>query len=121
MIAKYLLVWFVLVAVAIINGIIRNEVYKDSLGDLRAHQLSTLTGIILFGLVIIFSIIANILVYYSVKGEKVSNLEPAKVLDPLFVIILAIVFSFFFSGIRKPFWLSRIVVQLKLQPKHIVI
>jgi hypothetical protein len=52
MIAKYILVWFVLVIVAIINGTIRNEVYKDFLGDLRAHQLSTLTGIILFGLVI---------------------------------------------------------------------
>ncbi|KPL14434.1 MAG: hypothetical protein AMS26_10730 [Bacteroides sp. SM23_62] len=52
MIAKYILVWFVLVIVAIINGIIRNEVYKDSLGDLHAHQLSTLTAIALFGLVI---------------------------------------------------------------------
>ena len=47
MTAKYILVWFVLVIVAIINGAIRNEVYKDALGDLRAHQLSTLTGIIL--------------------------------------------------------------------------
>ena len=52
MIAKYILVWFVLVVVAIINGTIRNEVYKGSLGDLHAHQLSTLTGVILFGLVI---------------------------------------------------------------------
>jgi len=52
MITKYILVWFVLAIVANINGIIRNEVYKDALGDLRAHQLSTLTLIILFGLVI---------------------------------------------------------------------
>jgi drug/metabolite transporter (DMT)-like permease len=52
-------------------------------------------NIIIFASVIIFSIIANILVYYSVKGEKVSNLEPAKVLEPLFVILLAILLSFF--------------------------
>jgi hypothetical protein len=52
MIAKYILVWFVLAIVANINGIIRNEVYRDALGDLRAHQLSTLILIILFGLVI---------------------------------------------------------------------
>ena len=52
MIARYVSVWFVLVIVAIINGTIRNVVYKDCLGDLRAHQLSTLTGVILFGLVI---------------------------------------------------------------------
>ena len=52
MIAKYIFVWFVLAIVANINGIIRNEVYKDALGDLCAHQLSTLILIILFGLVI---------------------------------------------------------------------
>lgn len=52
MTAKYILVWFVLAIVANINGIIRNEVYVDALGDLRAHQLSTLTLIVLFGLVI---------------------------------------------------------------------
>jgi len=58
-------------------------------------------NIIIFGLVIVFSVIANVLVYYSVKGEKVSNLEPAKVLEPLFVILLAIIFSFFFPGFEK--------------------
>lgn len=52
MIAKYMLGWLGLVIVAIINGTIRNLVYKNYLGDLRAHQLSTLIGIILFGLVI---------------------------------------------------------------------
>ena len=52
MITKYILVWFVLAIVANINGIIRNEVYQDVLGDLRAHQLSTLILITLFGLVI---------------------------------------------------------------------
>jgi len=48
----------------------------------------------IFALVIIFSLIANRFTYYSMKWEKVSNLEPAKVLEPLFTIILAIIFSF---------------------------
>ncbi|MBN1348693.1 hypothetical protein JXJ21_04725 [candidate division KSB1 bacterium] len=52
MFVKYILGWLVLVIIAIINGLIRNEFYKEALGDLRAHQVSTLTGIILFGLVI---------------------------------------------------------------------
>lgn len=52
MIAKFLIVWLILGFVAVINGIIRNKVYENLLGELRAHQLSTLTGIILFGVVI---------------------------------------------------------------------
>lgn len=52
MLLRYTLAWFVLMIAAIINGALREAVYKNSLGDLRAHQLSTLTGIILFGVVI---------------------------------------------------------------------
>jgi len=52
-------------------------------------------NIVIFFLVIFFSIIANLLVFYSLKWEKVGNLEPARILEPLFVILLAIIFSFF--------------------------
>jgi len=52
MILKYILVWFVLAIVANINGIFRNAVYGNYVGELRAHQISTVIGIILFGLVI---------------------------------------------------------------------
>ena len=52
-------------------------------------------NIVIFFLVIFFSMIANLLVFYSLKWEKVGNLEPARVLEPLFVILLAIIFSFF--------------------------
>jgi len=38
--------------IAIINGAIRDFTYKNRLGDLRAHQLSTLTGSILMGIYI---------------------------------------------------------------------
>ncbi len=52
MILRYILGWFVLLIAAIINGAIRDKVYKESLGELTAHQVSTLTGILLFGVVI---------------------------------------------------------------------
>jgi hypothetical protein len=52
MIWRYTVGWFVLLVAAIINGALREAVYKQSLGDLRAHQLSTLIGIILFGIII---------------------------------------------------------------------
>lgn len=51
-------------------------------------------NIFIFGLVILASIAANSFTFYSMKWEEVTNLEPAKILEPLFVIILAIFFSF---------------------------
>lgn len=58
-------------------------------------------NIVIFFLVIFFSIIANLLVFYSLKWEKVGNLEPARILEPLFVILLAIVFSFFAENLYE--------------------
>jgi len=60
-------------------------------------QAFELWNIFIFSLVIIFSLIANLFTYYSMKGEKVNNLEPAKILEPLFIILLAIVFSYLVS------------------------
>jgi len=57
----------------------------------------SLANISLLVLVIIFSLIANILIFYSIKGDKISSLEPARMLEPLFVILLALAFSFEFS------------------------
>jgi uncharacterized membrane protein YkgB len=50
--AKYILAWFGLMVIAVINGVVREATYKKALGDLAAHQLSTLIGIILFGVYI---------------------------------------------------------------------
>ncbi|HUS50845.1 MAG TPA: DMT family transporter [Candidatus Paceibacterota bacterium] len=58
-------------------------------------QALELKNILIFVVVIISSIIANLFVFYSLKWEKVSNIEPARILEPLFVILLAILFSFF--------------------------
>jgi hypothetical protein len=52
MILRYTLAWLILVVAAILNGALREAVYKNSLVDLRAHQVSTLVGIILFGVII---------------------------------------------------------------------
>ncbi len=55
-------------------------------------------NVLIFALVIFFSILANLFTYFSLKGEKVSNLEPAKLLEPLFIVIIAIIFSFIFAN-----------------------
>ena len=61
-----------------------------------AHALD-LKNIIIFLIVCIFSIIANLCLYYSMKWEKVTHIEPAKLTESLFVIILAVIFSFIFG------------------------
>jgi len=52
MLKKYFLAWFPMVFIAIINGAMREGAYKTLLGELAAHQLSTLTGIIFTGIYI---------------------------------------------------------------------
>jgi hypothetical protein len=51
------LFWFGLLILAIINGTIRDYTYLKSLGEYRAHQLSTITLLILMSIycLIIFS------------------------------------------------------------------
>lgn len=50
MITKYMLAWLALPLIGIINGSIRQFGYRDLLGDLAAHQMSTATALLLFGL-----------------------------------------------------------------------
>ena len=52
MILKYVAAWLLMPIIGIINGVIRQYGYSSALGELRAHQVSTLTGMVLFGLYI---------------------------------------------------------------------
>lgn len=52
MILKYTLSWFALLVAAVTNGIIRQSFFLEKMGDLHAHQLSTVTGILLFAVII---------------------------------------------------------------------
>ena len=53
---KYLLSWLPMVLIAVINGTARDLWYKKYVGELRAHQISTITLIVLFGFYIHFII-----------------------------------------------------------------
>ena len=46
---KYVLAWIPMVFIAIINGAIREGWYGKHLSELQAHQISTVTGVLLFG------------------------------------------------------------------------
>jgi hypothetical protein len=49
---KYLIAWLVMLLVSIANGAARDLIYARQMGELAAHQLSTLIGVLLLGLVI---------------------------------------------------------------------
>ncbi len=55
-------------------------------------------NLFIFFLVVVLSIIANLFVFYSMKWAKLSRIEPARMVEPLFIILLAIIFSFFIDG-----------------------
>lgn len=50
MMTRYILFWFILMIIGILNGILREMTYGPFLSDLTAHQLSTVTGILFTGL-----------------------------------------------------------------------
>ena len=49
MVTRYLFFWLILAVVAIANGTLRQFTYGRHMPELAAHQLSTLTGILLTG------------------------------------------------------------------------
>jgi len=56
-----------------------------------------LKNILIFLGVVVGSVIANVFIYYALKWEKITNIEPARLLEPLFTILLAILFSYLFG------------------------
>jgi hypothetical protein len=46
---KYILAWVPMVLIAVGNGALREGWYGKYLGELRAHQVSTATGVVLLG------------------------------------------------------------------------
>lgn len=48
MLLKYTAAWFGMMVLAILNGAIRELLYKPYVGDLSAHQISTITLLVFF-------------------------------------------------------------------------
>ncbi|MCX6850932.1 MAG: hypothetical protein NTY98_18630 [Verrucomicrobia bacterium] len=53
---RYILLWFVMLIIAIGNGVLRETTFGKRMTELRAHQLSTLIGAVLMGVFIRFVI-----------------------------------------------------------------
>lgn len=51
---RYLLTWLVMLVVAFVNGALRDFTYGKHLPELRANQLSCVSGMVLLGVVMFF-------------------------------------------------------------------
>lgn len=49
---RYILLWFPMIVLAVLNGTLRDLGYRPYLGELAAHQVSTLTLLVLLGVYI---------------------------------------------------------------------
>jgi len=82
----HILWWFAFPFIAIFNATLRELIYKKPLGDLAAHQISTLTGIIIFAIVF----------YFIFKKWKI-ELPKHAVFVGLIWLVLTILFEFGFG------------------------
>jgi hypothetical protein len=54
MIFTYILAWFGLMVIGILNGVLRVGSYGKLMPEIRAHQVSCFTGILFFGIAVYF-------------------------------------------------------------------
>ena len=86
-IIRAILTWFLFIPVAISNGITREKLYKPIVGDLPAHQIST----------VIASVAFIVLTYYML-GRKLMNLNNLQLfLIGLMWVVMTIAFEFGFG------------------------
>jgi len=86
-----MLAWLGMVPIAIVNGIVREKFYGQSMSEISAHQLSTLTAIILFGIYI-----------YTITGLfQIQSAKQALMIGGIWLtmtIIFEFVFGHFIAG-----------------------
>jgi hypothetical protein len=82
---RYLIAWFVLLLVAVINGALRDFTYGRHVPELLANQLSCLSGIILFG----------VMFYQFVRHWPPATARQAIYIG-LFWMVLTVAFEFLF-------------------------
>jgi hypothetical protein len=80
---KYVIGWFPLVLIAIANGTLRQIAFQQALGELHAHQLSTVIGIVLFG----------VYIYWYIRRSKLQSMSEGVQIGILWM-LLTIAFEF---------------------------
>lgn len=83
---KFIVAWLPGIPIAILNALLRNSLYKQFLNELHAHQLSTVSFIVFFG----------IYVWFTLKWLRLASSQDAVLLG-LIWLVLTIAFEFLFG------------------------
>ncbi|GAA4334652.1 hypothetical protein [Flaviaesturariibacter amylovorans] len=89
----YLLLWFPMLLIAIVNGTLRDLGYKKWLGELPAHQFSTLT------LIVFFAVYIRYVVHHFPPASETHALMLG-----LLWLVLTLAFEFGFGRYRGHSW-----------------
>lgn len=87
MILRLLLTWLLFIPVAILNGVVRERLYKQIVGELAAHQMSTL----------ILSIAFIIFARYMITDILLSANTGVVIMIGFVWVILTVIFEFGFG------------------------
>jgi len=87
LLSKLFLIWLTFIPIAIINGSIRHYLYQPYIGELLAHQLSTLSA----------SLFLFLTVYLYLKNFLPTLSYQSAFLTGLILVLLTILFEFIFG------------------------
>lgn len=85
-------IWFILLVSMVINGEIRNSIYQPIVGELLAHQISTVIAIIIL-LIITYLFLKSLKITYSSK-----NLILIGVIWAGITIVFEFLFGYYVAG-----------------------
>lgn len=83
---KYIVAWFPMIVIAIVNGLFREKFLASRFNELQAHQLSTASMIILFG----------VYVWVLIKTWFPTSAKQALMIG-LIWLVLTVIFEFLFG------------------------
>ena len=86
-------------------------------------EATQLTNLLIFISIVVTSVFANITFAYSLKRENLSEMEPIRLMQPLFILLIAFSLSFFFSAYYNernyPILILSLIASLTLILSHV--
>jgi len=88
--------------------------------SLKIHPAAfELKNILIMSAIIVLSILANLFVFYAMKWEKITEIEPIRLFQPLFVVIFAFILYSSERQTRTPLIIAAVIASLALILSHV--